>query len=489
MARDQDFRIVFEEDGYPRELINAADRAKAVREEALTPDMNVTVYRANAAPGVFKARDIAELKPLFGLDPPDPPPPPPPQPALEVPAPVPPEPADEPAPAAAPAPAPPAERPGTSNHDWIADGPASSSGGPEQRLWPTPAEAEEGPGPANQAPPAAAPEPGRYTFMWVLIAIILLLYLVSTCSNEPSVKTGAPANYTPDEPLLGNDAAAEASAADTGPAEVTAAERANSVIRYAVRETNVRQRATTASPVMGKVARGTAVSGVEVPGVDPEHRWFKIISGEFAGYFVSADANISETERPQIDTSFAGPRPVRRHAPLYVEADRASRVLEYVQPGTTLSVVGAVADGLTEVSLKSGAIAYVEQDAFDAPPEEEAAPAETPEEAQNDSSAYSQQPSETSRGPILRNKDLISESDYPDESLRDNETGRVGFRVIVTSDGRVGSCRITRSSGYERLDRATCRLIERRARFDPARDSSGEPVRGWFEGSYTWRVD
>jgi trigger factor len=65
VATDHDFRIVFEEGGYPRELIDAAERAKAVREGALTPDIDVTVYRADAAPGVFKARDIEELKSLF----------------------------------------------------------------------------------------------------------------------------------------------------------------------------------------------------------------------------------------------------------------------------------------------------------------------------------------------------------------------------------------------------------------------------------------
>jgi periplasmic protein TonB len=80
--------------------------------------------------------------------------------------------------------------------------------------------------------------------------------------------------------------------------------------------------------------------------------------------------------------------------------------------------------------------------------------------------------------------DLISESGYPARSLQDNETGRVACRRTGAS-AAAGS----RSSGHERLDRATCRLIERRARFDPARDSNGEPVRGWFEGSYTWRTD
>ncbi|MEI9852282.1 MAG: hypothetical protein WDN24_17110 [Sphingomonas sp.] len=60
-------RIVFEEDGYPRELINAHDYERAIREGALTPDMDITVYRDDQAPSVFRARRVKELKPLFGI--------------------------------------------------------------------------------------------------------------------------------------------------------------------------------------------------------------------------------------------------------------------------------------------------------------------------------------------------------------------------------------------------------------------------------------
>lgn len=483
MATEHDFRIVFEEDGYPRELINAAERARAVREEALTPDMDVTVYRANAAPGVFKARDIAELKPLFGLDPPVTPPPPP-VPAREAPAPTPPIAEHEPARVAAP----PTTGPSPRDHDWIANSPVAPAE-TGQRLWPAPAEEEERPDPVDPAPSPAAREPGKYTFMWVLIGIILLLYLVSNCSFKPSVETSTPVENKGDKALLGNGVTALAPAEETGPAEVTAAEMASSATRYAVRETNVRQQPTAASPAIGKLARGDAVAGVGVPGVNPDHRWFKITSGEFAGYFVSADANISEAERPQLDTSFAGSRSVRRYAPLYVEADRSSRILEYAEPGTSLSVVGAVADGLAEVSLKSGAIAYVEQAAFEAPADPEAASDEMPSDAPKNSSAFPAQPSDLSRPATLQNKGLILQSDYPAESLKNNDSGTVSFRVEVTETGRPGRCRITRSSGHGRLDRATCRLVEERARFDPARDSSGEPMPGLFEASYTWRRD
>jgi hypothetical protein len=61
----EDLRIVFEEDGYPRELIDARDRERAVRSEALSPDTVVTVYRRGAMPVASKAGDVAELRSLF----------------------------------------------------------------------------------------------------------------------------------------------------------------------------------------------------------------------------------------------------------------------------------------------------------------------------------------------------------------------------------------------------------------------------------------
>lgn len=55
-------------------------------------------------------------------------------------------------------------------------------------------------------------------------------------------------------------------------------------------------------------------------------------------------------------------------------------------------------------------------------------------------------------------------------------------RFTVGTDGRAGGCTVMRSSGNAELDATTCRLIERRFRFDPARDTQGRlvsDVKGW----------
>jgi protein TonB len=45
---------------------------------------------------------------------------------------------------------------------------------------------------------------------------------------------------------------------------------------------------------------------------------------------------------------------------------------------------------------------------------------------------------------------------------------------------------VTGSSGSSALDQATCRLLSRRARYTPAKDSSGNPVADTDAGSIRW---
>ncbi|ANC50469.1 hypothetical protein CP97_14783 [Aurantiacibacter atlanticus] len=52
----------------------------------------------------------------------------------------------------------------------------------------------------------------------------------------------------------------------------------------------------------------------------------------------------------------------------------------------------------------------------------------------------------------------------------------------------MNACEIIGSTGHASLDNATCRLIERRARFDPATSTSGETVVGTYTGTVTWQI-
>jgi protein TonB len=70
---------------------------------------------------------------------------------------------------------------------------------------------------------------------------------------------------------------------------------------------------------------------------------------------------------------------------------------------------------------------------------------------------------------------LFSADDYPAEAQRRGEEGTVQAELAVDSSGRVTACTILRSSGSASLDSATCRVLQRRARFTPARDADGNP--------------
>ena len=82
----------------------------------------------------------------------------------------------------------------------------------------------------------------------------------------------------------------------------------------------------------------------------------------------------------------------------------------------------------------------------------------------------------------------ISTIDYPSTPLRRGEEGTAGYRLVIGSNGRVDECQITASTGSRALDTATCRFLEQRARFDPARDQTGRDVVGTYTGQVTWQI-
>jgi len=83
---------------------------------------------------------------------------------------------------------------------------------------------------------------------------------------------------------------------------------------------------------------------------------------------------------------------------------------------------------------------------------------------------------------------LMSTDDYPSASLRANEEGTVAYRLDVGVDGKVTGCTVTSSSGFPRLDQTSCTLLQRRGRFNPGKDSSGNPTTSVYNGRFTWRI-
>jgi protein TonB len=80
----------------------------------------------------------------------------------------------------------------------------------------------------------------------------------------------------------------------------------------------------------------------------------------------------------------------------------------------------------------------------------------------------------------------ILPSDYPRDLRERGVGGRVGILFTVGVDGRVTSCRVTRSSGVPELDVLTCRLIQERFRYRPSTDRYGRPIPDEVEGEHDW---
>lgn len=66
--------------------------------------------------------------------------------------------------------------------------------------------------------------------------------------------------------------------------------------------------------------------------------------------------------------------------------------------------------------------------------------------------------------------------DYPTAALRNEEEGTVTMQIRIGANGRVQACEITGSSGSAALDEGACQGMQRYARYDPARNSAGEPI-------------
>lgn len=82
----------------------------------------------------------------------------------------------------------------------------------------------------------------------------------------------------------------------------------------------------------------------------------------------------------------------------------------------------------------------------------------------------------------------ITNDDYRTSWINRGFSGVAGFALAIDAQGRISDCTITRSTGHDALDAATCRLLERRARFDPARDGAGDPVAGTYRSSVNWQI-
>lgn len=78
--------------------------------------------------------------------------------------------------------------------------------------------------------------------------------------------------------------------------------------------------------------------------------------------------------------------------------------------------------------------------------------------------------------------------DYPTKAFEKKAEGVTRFDLLVSPEGKIADCKVTVSSGNEDLDKRTCFLAGRRARFAPATDESGRPVFGVVRSQAVWKI-
>lgn len=84
--------------------------------------------------------------------------------------------------------------------------------------------------------------------------------------------------------------------------------------------------------------------------------------------------------------------------------------------------------------------------------------------------------------------EIFSTDDYPAAAIRREEQGTVNFSLSINRRGRVTECQVVQSSGSEALDKQTCRILTKRARFDPARNAEGKRIADTYSGRIRWEL-
>lgn len=82
-----------------------------------------------------------------------------------------------------------------------------------------------------------------------------------------------------------------------------------------------------------------------------------------------------------------------------------------------------------------------------------------------------------------------SERDYPSVALWRQQGGSVELGLLIDESGRIAECAIESTSRIASLDANSCAIMRERAKFAPARDQAGKPVRSHMVVPITWKIN
>lgn len=82
----------------------------------------------------------------------------------------------------------------------------------------------------------------------------------------------------------------------------------------------------------------------------------------------------------------------------------------------------------------------------------------------------------------------VTDDDYPVKAVSAGHIGLLRFRLDVDDQGKVSACHILDRTDPDDFAALTCKILTNRARFKPALDAKGTPVRAYYMGSFTWKM-
>ena len=93
-----------------------------------------------------------------------------------------------------------------------------------------------------------------------------------------------------------------------------------------------------------------------------------------------------------------------------------------------------------------------------------------------------------SREAKVKNKKVFDWTDYPRDAIRQSQSGSVKVVFLVDESGVVRDCSVDRTSGIPILDAMSCRVMQTRAKFDPAVGPDGKGVKSIYCSGITWVI-
>ena len=81
----------------------------------------------------------------------------------------------------------------------------------------------------------------------------------------------------------------------------------------------------------------------------------------------------------------------------------------------------------------------------------------------------------------------ITQPEYPPASRRAGEAGTVQLRCYVSETGKCSEVSVVKSSGFEKLDEAAVKEVQRNWKFVPGKED-GKPVAAWHTFAVTFRL-